>query len=257
MALGSNYEIDGLRFATGEPHLLAGRFPEIQDLRQLHYERVFVPHGRTVEQVSNFVGRLTVESWADPNCGVGATARADQERRFPRVTVAVDDTSGQIEGFVYTAQNASSKAGAILRKLHVPEGLVHGVSQLEIDKKFGEMRQYVWSSEFVHKGERDGLPTMLEFHALAKRNHKLRPTWFPWREEDELREHLVAWGYKPVGKDQVRVSGKTNFGRGAHDTTQEYWRAPSNQQVIDNIHNLEGATAAISRSFSATGPLEP
>ena len=119
MSSVDDYDIGGLRFERLAPAELEGRFDEIQSLRQRFYERVYEGK-RSQHEIDRFVGRLTLEKWSKPNTAVGNTAIEAQKRTGAKLLAAFDEKTNEIEGFVYLAENVSSKAERVMAKAHIP-----------------------------------------------------------------------------------------------------------------------------------------
>ncbi|OGL29374.1 hypothetical protein A3D14_00020 [Candidatus Saccharibacteria bacterium RIFCSPHIGHO2_02_FULL_47_12] len=240
MSSVDDYDIGGLRFERLAPAELEGRFDEIQSLRQRFYERVYEGK-RSQHEIDRFVGRLTLEKWSKPNTAVGNTAIEAQKRTGAKLLAAFDEKTNEIEGFVYLAENVSSKAERVMAKAHIPRVIRKPIGGIERAFKQDIDRFYVWGSEYVHNPERTGLPPILGALGLEGFDPNLTGTWYPWHEEADLKRHLTSWGYVWDGGKPEEIKG---FGSGYRGAMQERWTAPLGY-AIGRIEQLPGASVAL------------
>ena len=237
-----NYDIDGLRFERATPYDLGTYFDEIQDLRSRFYEKVF--RQRSPEEVAHFVGRLTYATWLEPNGSVGKTAKEGQRRAQASVLAAFDDKTNDIVGYMYSAENVSSKVENSMAKMHMPKVLRTPVGNFERSFKLNRGNYYVWASEYVHDPERTGLSPILGSLSLEGYDPNLFGTWYPWKEESVLRRHLTDWGYRWDGGRPDDVNG---FGANARPAQQERWVVPVSL-ALDRIGQLPGAAFVLEQA---------
>lgn len=252
MAEVHSYDIDGLRFERLAPVELEDRFGEIQTLRRLFYERVFRGK-RSFLEVITFTDRLTRENWSQPNASVGKTAKEGQRRAEAQVLVAFDEQTNRIEGFMYSAENVSSRLELGMAKAHMPKALRSPIGNFERAAKLNRGRYYVWGSEYVHDPERTGLPPVLGALGLEGYDPNLIGTWYPWKEETELKRQLMQWGYRWDGNSPEPIPD--GFGVHSRSTAQERWTAPVGY-AVGRIEQLPGASVALEQA-RATMPQNP
>jgi len=231
MAENAKYEIDGLRFEQLKPHKLRsnrpGRWTEIQRARIEHYRRVLPK--RSALLVSSFVLEETMDYWDNPNKAVGDTAIPGQRRVKPRVIAAFDERTDELKGFVRGAVNVSSRKkpevmaiGERFAKLHVPLASFRA-------------SRYLWGSEVVNPEDRSGLDDVLVGLFLSTADPSLPGSWYPYAEEQELRELLTITGYTPdrhtegPQKGRIVTSDEYRFGLPSEEepAKQQRWTVPS------------------------------
>jgi hypothetical protein len=244
--MADNFEISGLRFWQGPPSALASRFMEVQELRSEFYEAQFLWNGRSKEEIRHYVGRLTSKDWIDPNAAVGRAARGAQRRFNSKVTAAFDERTNRLDGFMYAAENVSSRIEAGLNKLHVPAEIAVRFGDKERSKKLEAGSQYVWGSEYVTRESRAGLSTVLCALTLEAYDQSLRGSWYPWGEEILLKQSLNLWDYEPDGGDPQLIEGEKGFGPGSRPTHQERWvLLPNIKKVADRVNRIPLGSAAL------------
>ena len=238
-------------FKRMRPHELAGRFNEIQALRDRFYTRVFGE--RPPDEITHFVNRLTLAKWSDPGAAVGNTARHGQARTNPLVVAAFDDHSDEIVGFAYAAENVSSRLEPKLTKLHVPSVIAQKVGDKERSKKVQQNKQYVWGSEIVYEADRAPYAPVIGALLLKGFDADLQGTWYPWKEEVELKQLLEQWGYVSSQDDPELVYGNRGFGFGTKSAYQERWVIPRIGDAVAAIQAQPGMEAIIAQSQDELG----
>lgn len=231
-------DINNLRFERTHPAKLADRFAEIQALRRRFYQREFAT--RPDEQVDHYVGRLTVAKWSDPNTAVGNTAITGQRRNNPQVVAAFDTETDRLAGFMYAAENVSSKYERRLSG-RVPNVVASAVGTLERAQKLRQDRYYVWSSEYVHDNDHPGLIPVLGALMVEGFDTSRPGTWYPWDEQTALKETLTSWGYAWDEGDP----SSADFGLNSSPTKQERWVVPQLAIAEMAIREMPGMTEAL------------
>jgi len=173
----------------------------IQNLRQGFYGSAFVdsfPKGAASKEIIAFVGSTGTSSWNNPNKGVGASSRS-----HPRVVLArnLGKKGEPVEGFVYTANDASSglpgPLGGLERqaKLHIPEpSLLRS--------------RYLWFRELIAPSDVDEpvLETLVAFATHPTNASPGQPaSIYPWEGEDDLMRRIVPLGFWPVPLPEERL----------------------------------------------------
>lgn len=239
MAQPTQIDVSDLQFRRNHPEAFEDRFDEIQALRLEFYAEVFKKR-RSIEEIKHFVGRLTRESWSEPNGGVGTTARSAQRRMNPQAVVAFDAETDAIKGLMYTAENVSSKYEPKLNKLHAPEKLAAWVGNKERQRKVEHNLQYVWTSEYAHSLSRADIAPVLAVLALETYDPMLRGSWWLWTEEQQLRDNIRGWGYSWNGAPPQTIEGENGFGVGSQPAVEQLWIVPS---IGVALHRLEQSSA--------------
>lgn len=209
----------------------------IQSLRAQHYGNEFVGRGRTLGAVTQFLERTTVEGWDDPN-------ESDLRGRFakPLVISGFDNVSGALEGYVYGANNASSKRGQPLGalerwgKLHVP------IEQL-LDGRYLLIREAIGPDEVTIAGM-----TVV----LASRYRKDQPmaVW-PYNEEPTLIKRLNEWDVpqmyveEPDGSKMPEYTLEHVFGDHRPTVEQYHFVERHLENLIDRLLEIDRVPEAV------------